>query len=120
MEPGAPCRAIGTEMEKPAAELDDFDAVVALYQPRIFRFTLASVRDRDAAETLTQDCFVRAYRARGHFRGDATVQTWLMQIAINLVRDFARNQRLQFWRRKASFEVEEAGRWIPDGDLTPE
>jgi DNA-directed RNA polymerase specialized sigma24 family protein len=30
---------------------------------------LASLRDRESAENLTQDCFVRAYRARAHFRG---------------------------------------------------
>ena len=49
--------------------LEDFDALMRQHQPRIFRFLLASLRDRDAAENLTQDCFVRAYKAREQFRG---------------------------------------------------
>ena len=86
-------------------ELQDFDAVVRLYRPVIYRFALASLRDRDAAEILAQDCFLRAYRSRNGFRGEATVKTWLMQIAVNLVRDRIRNRRLQFWRRAQSSAV---------------
>ena len=44
------------------------DALVRAHRPRILRFLLASLRDREAAENLTQDCFVRAYKARAHFR----------------------------------------------------
>jgi RNA polymerase sigma-70 factor (ECF subfamily) len=83
----------------PIEEIADFDGVVRQYWPRIFRFVLASIRDRDAAETLTQDCLLRAYQARHQFRGEASLNTWLMQIAINLVRDFGRSRRLQFWKR---------------------
>lgn len=122
MQPSATCRSIDIAMEKPASELQDFDALVRLYWPRIFRFTLASARDRDVAETLTQECFLKAYRGRDNFRGDASVQTWLMQIAINLVRDFSRSRRLQFWRRsgKSAVELADASDWVPDGDLSPE
>jgi RNA polymerase sigma-70 factor (ECF subfamily) len=80
-------------------ELDDFEAVVRLYWLKVFRFALASLRDRHAAESLAQDCFFKAYKARHSFRGDASVATWLMQIAVNLVRDHARDRRLQFWKR---------------------
>jgi RNA polymerase sigma-70 factor (ECF subfamily) len=109
-------------MDKPIQEMQDFDAVVRLYWPRIFRFTLASARDRDVAETLTQDCFLRAYRGRDRFRGDSSLQTWLMQIAINLVRDFSRSRRLQFWKgaRSSALDPETARDWRPDGDLSPE
>jgi RNA polymerase sigma-70 factor (ECF subfamily) len=91
---------------RPKAEISDFDAVVRQHWPRIFRFVLASIRDRDAAETLTQDCFLRAYQARHQFRGDASVSTWLMQIAINLVRDFARSRRIRFWQRVKDMAVD--------------
>ena len=46
-------------------EIEDFDAVVRLYWPKVFRFALASLRDRDAAESLAQYCFLKAYRASG-------------------------------------------------------
>jgi len=68
-------------IENPAEELQNFDRVVHLYRPVIFRFVLASLRDRDDAESLTQDCFLRAFRYRSQFRGDAALKTWLMQIA---------------------------------------
>lgn len=103
-------------------ELEDFEAVVRLYWPKIFRFALASLRDRDAAETLAQDCFFRAYKARARFRGDASLSTWLMQIAVNLVRDHARDRRLQFWKRslRTGVDLSTASRWIPDGGVSPE
>jgi RNA polymerase sigma-70 factor (ECF subfamily) len=112
MDPTAAAELIVTTMESPAIELQDFDRVVQLYWPRVFRFVLASIRDRDVAQTLTQDCFLRAYRARGRFRGDSSVHTWLIHIAVNLVRDFSRNRRLQFWKR--SLESSEDPREILD------
>jgi len=101
MEPGVLSPAITTAMEGTVEQLEDFERVVQIYRPAVFRFILASLRDRDAAETLTQDCFFKAYRSRAQFRGEAAVKTWLMQIAANLVRDLTRSRRFQFWRRAA-------------------
>jgi RNA polymerase sigma-70 factor (ECF subfamily) len=108
--------------ESSVRELDDFDALVAAHRPRVFRFILASLRDQDAAETLTQDSFVRAYRARDQFRGAASVQTWLMQIAVNVVRTHVRNGRFQFWRRamRSKVDVGDAGEWLADRRRSPE
>jgi RNA polymerase sigma-70 factor (ECF subfamily) len=60
-------------------EIQDFERVVEAYRPSVFRFALASLRDPDAAETLTQDCFLRAYRNRQQFRGDASVSEYAGQ-----------------------------------------
>lgn len=68
-------------------------------QQRIYRVLLALLRDRDAAASLTQDCFVRAFEARESFRGEAQVSTWLVRIAVNLARDYQRSKRQGFWRR---------------------
>jgi RNA polymerase sigma-70 factor (ECF subfamily) len=112
-------RAIGPDV---AAWAGDFEALVRLYRPKVFRFALASLRDVDAAETVTQDCFLRAYQASGRFRQDCSVQTWLMQIAVNLIRDQIRNRRFQFWRRAnlTAQPVDAAGHAISDPALTPE
>jgi RNA polymerase sigma-70 factor (ECF subfamily) len=117
MEPAATATAI---MEHSVTEIRDFDAIVHLYWPRVFRFALASLRDRDAAEALTQDCFLHAYKAWERFRGEASIQTWLMRIAVNLVRDAGRNRRLQFWKRLKSGDSDEIGRYDRDGRLSPE
>jgi RNA polymerase sigma-70 factor (ECF subfamily) len=108
--------------EQTAGELADFDAIVRQYQGAIFRYILASLRDRDAAETLTQDCFLKAYQARGGFRGESSIKTWLMRIAVNLVRDHISNARLKFWRRtqRASIDLSLACGWLTDGKSSPE
>jgi RNA polymerase sigma-70 factor (ECF subfamily) len=100
----------------------DFETLVRVYRPKVFRFALASLRDLDAAETITQDCFLLAYQARERFRQDCSVHTWLMQIAVNLIRDHSRNRRLQFWRRASltAKPVDVAAHVIADRALSPE
>lgn len=112
-------RAIGPHV---AALAGDFEALVQLYRRKVFRFALASLRDLDAAETVTQDCFLRAYQARERFRQDCSMQTWLMQIAVNLIRDHVRNRRLQFWRRasRTANSLHVAGHTIADHARSPE
>jgi RNA polymerase sigma-70 factor (ECF subfamily) len=103
-------------------DLQDFEALVRQHRPRVFRFLLASLRNRETAENLTQDCFVRAYQARGQFRGASGIGTWFMQIAANLVRDHESNSRLKFWRRSlhSAADVAELDGVIPDGRQSPE
>ena len=103
-------------------ELADFDEVVRLYRPRIFRFLMTSLADRDAAESLTQDCFFKAYNARHQFRGDSSLGTWLTRIALNLVRDHLRSRRMRFWQRTrdTALDIVDIGDWVPDGASSPE
>jgi RNA polymerase sigma-70 factor, ECF subfamily len=103
-------------------ELREFDSLVRLHRPRVFRFLLASLRNPETAENLTQDCFVKAYQARGQFRGASSIGTWFMQIAANLVRDHESNGRLKFWRRslRSDADVAELVRAVPDGQQSPE
>lgn len=101
---------------------DDFDAVVEQYWLRIYRYACAALRDPDEAQSVAQDCFMRAYRGRAQFRGESSLATWLIQIAVNLVRDHTRSRRLQFWKTAAnrSVDVGDAGRWLSDHAPTPE
>jgi RNA polymerase sigma-70 factor (ECF subfamily) len=85
----------------------DFDLLVRQHQRRVYRVLLGMVRDPDLADNLTQDCFVRAYEKRASFRGEASVGTWLVSIAINLARDHGRSRRAGFWRRLFSAPAEE-------------
>lgn len=95
-----------TVAESPATPFDDIDSVVALYEQRIFRFLLVSLRDADAAQSLTQDTFLRAWAARASFRNECSVSTWLMRIALNLLRDHTRTERFRFWKRAAVTSVD--------------
>ena len=84
---------------------DDIAAVHALYESRIFRFLLVSVRDRDVALSLTQDTFMNAWRTRSSFRGDCSIATWLMYIAVNLLRSHTRTESFRFWKRAGATAV---------------
>jgi RNA polymerase sigma-70 factor, ECF subfamily len=100
----------------------EFSSIVQAHRPQIFRFLLSSTRDADLAETLTQECFLKAYRNWGGFRGESSVMTWLMRIAINLEKDHWRNRRLQFWRHTQtnSVDMDEASDWLPSGERSAE
>jgi RNA polymerase sigma-70 factor (ECF subfamily) len=102
--------------------LDDLETVIALYQPRVFRFLLANLRDRDAAETLTQETFLRAWTARASFREDCSVVTWLIRIALNLARDHTRTGRFRFWKHIATsaVDVDEVAASLPNREGSAE
>jgi RNA polymerase sigma-70 factor (ECF subfamily) len=88
------------------AELEDVATLCANYRSRIYRYALLSLRDPDLADSVTQDCFLRAYKARDEFRGDCSVATWLTRIATNLIRDAVRSRKFQFWKMVTSTAVE--------------
>lgn len=104
------------------AAAQEFSSVVQAHRLQIFRFLLASTRDVDLAETLTQECFLKAHRNWDRFRGESSAMTWLMRIAINLEKDHWRNRRLQFWRhtRTNSVDLDEASEWLPSGERSVE
>ncbi len=104
------------------AAAEEFANVVQAHRPQIFRFLLASTRDVDLAETLTQECFLKAHKNWDRFRGDSSAMTWLMRIAINLEKDHWRNRRMQFWRhtRTNSVDLDEASEWLPNGERSVE
>ncbi len=89
----------GADMEIHPIGLTDFDRIVTQHQKQIYRVLLFLVRDADTAEILTQECFLRAFRRRDSFRGESSLGTWLVRIAINLAHDHNKNRRWAFWRR---------------------
>ena len=103
-----------TDLASAARGIEDisaeaFDGIVLANQQRIFRVLYSLVRDRDTADTLTQECFLRAYQKRQTFRGEASLTTWLVRIATNLARDHARSRRLAFWRQLFAAQPDERG-----------
>lgn len=101
-----PSTVLNLGADSRATPLDDLENVVALYESRVFRFLLATLRDRDAAETLTQETFLRAWTARATFREDCSLPTWLIRIALNLARDHTRTGRFRFWKHVSASAVD--------------
>lgn len=104
--------ALTTPLE-PVAEMvevssERFGEIIQQNQRRVYRVIFLLVRDHDVADTLTQECFLRAYRKRATFRGECRLDTWLLRIAVNLVRDQGKSRRAQFWRKLVGLEGEES------------
>jgi RNA polymerase sigma-70 factor (ECF subfamily) len=108
--------------DRSSSELDDIDALVRTYRPRLLRFVTFSIGDPDLAESITQDCFLKAYNGRDKFRGDCSVNTWLTSIALNLIRDQQRLQKFRFWRqaRATAIDVSDAANFLASHESSAE
>ena len=70
-----------------AGDQHAFELLVTRYQGRLSRLIARFVRDPAEQEEVTQDAFIRAYRALATFRGDSAFYTWLYRIAINTAKN---------------------------------
>jgi RNA polymerase sigma-70 factor (ECF subfamily) len=70
-----------------------FAELVMLYSGRVFNLALRFTGDRAEAEDITQESFLRAYRALPRSRVELPFRPWLLQIAVNLCRDWGRRKR---------------------------
>jgi RNA polymerase sigma-70 factor, ECF subfamily len=76
------------------SDKDAYRVLVEAYQDRVFGMVFSMVRNREHAEDLTQEIFVKAFFALGSFKGDSTFYTWIYRIASNTCLDFLRKRRL--------------------------
>jgi RNA polymerase sigma-70 factor (ECF subfamily) len=75
----------GTWLERlRSGDRQAFSDLVESYGGMVFELVFRTVRDRELAEDLTQDVFIRAYRALSGFKGKSGVSTWLYRIAYNV------------------------------------
>ncbi len=64
-----------------------FRPLVERHQNAVYSFVLRLVRNPDTAEEIAQEAFVRAFASVDRFRAESKFRTWVMQIALNLIRD---------------------------------
>ncbi|XOV90037.1 MAG: RNA polymerase sigma factor RpoE [Pseudomonadota bacterium] len=64
-----------------------FDLLVLKYQHKIVGLVSRYLRDQDEVVDVTQEAFIKAYRALPRFRGDSAFYTWLYRIAINTAKN---------------------------------
>lgn len=65
-----------------------FDLLVLKYQQRVANLVSRYIRDPSETLDVTQEAFIKAYRALPNFRGDSAFYTWLYRIAINTAKNF--------------------------------
>src|SRR5437867_4175743 len=61
-----------------------FDELVLRHRLVVYRLAFRLLRNHEEADDVSQEAFLRAYRALPGFRGDATFRTWITRIVINL------------------------------------
>jgi RNA polymerase sigma-70 factor (ECF subfamily) len=74
-------------------DLAAFDALVRRWDRRIRGAIHRILGSEDDARDLSQETFLKAYRALGTFKGEARFSSWLYQIALNLCRDRMRRRK---------------------------
>ena len=67
-------------------------ALVKRHHEAVYRVALSMLSDGDAAQDVVQDAFIKAFRALGGFRGEASFRTWILTIAANEARGALRRR----------------------------
>jgi len=89
-----------------AGKTERFEQVVILFRDRIYRLAWRMVQDRDDALDITQEVFLRAFRALRSWHGRARFSAWLHRIAVNVSLDFVRRRARQRWLTESFEEIE--------------
>ena len=97
-------------------DLRAFDLLVLKYQGRIAALVSRYVSDSGEVEDVTQEAFIKAYRALGKFRGDSAFYTWLYRIAANA----AKNHLVAKGRRPGADATIEDAEGFDEGGLLSE
>ncbi len=106
-------------------DIAGFEKLVTRYQNKIMGYVGRMTNgDREEAEDITQEAFIKAYRSLDSFRGQASFSTWLYKIATNLCIDRARTRKR---RPQQAYSLDEpydkdddkGGREIADSRFEP-
>lgn len=105
-------------------DVSAFNELVTKYRRKVMRLVSRFVYHQDEVDDITQDAFIRVYRALPNFRGDSSFYTWLYRIAINTAKNHViagtRVGLLHFSREEGEPEkLEESERALQDFN-TPE
>lgn len=74
-----------------AGDANAFEALVVAYQKQVYNLALRTVGSEEDAADMTQEVFLRAYRALGTFRGESKFSVWLYRLTTNVCIDFLRS-----------------------------
>ncbi len=78
-----------------------FGSLVKKYKTKVFNMAFSFTRDREAADDLSQEIFIKAFYALGKFKFKSGFGTWLYRIAVNHIKDHLRKQKKE---RHISFD----------------
>lgn len=83
---------------------DNFRLLVERYQNVVFRISMGFVHEKEEAEDITQEVFIRAWQSLTKFRGDSSFSTWLHRVTVNACLNNARKKKSKpFFNRISTF-----------------
>ena len=91
-----------------------FTLFVERYKNRLFNFIFRVISEKETAEDILQDTFLRVYNQRKNYSPDFALSTWVYTIALNLVRSELRKRKLRRYL-SLDFLKEESDIELPDG-----
>jgi RNA polymerase sigma-70 factor, ECF subfamily len=80
-----------------AGDQEAFEAIFQLYERQIYGFIYRMMGNAEDANDLTQECFIRAYRALSQTNDDLNISAWLHRIASNACLDVLRRRQRIRW-----------------------
>lgn len=106
--------------EVAAGDTEAYGKIVTRYRGRLYSFVFRFVNERETAEDIVQETFLRAFRKRKEYRAIANFSTWLFTIAGNLAKSELRRRKR--WRLFSLHKDDdgEAGFELPDETYLPD
>jgi RNA polymerase sigma-70 factor (ECF subfamily) len=103
-----------------SGDIDAYGKIVNRYRGRLYNFVFRFVGERETAEDIVQETFLRAFRKRKEYRAIANFSTWLFTIAGNLAKSELRRRKR--WRLFSLHKDDEndAGMDLPDETFRPD
>ncbi|MDR3340453.1 MAG: sigma-70 family RNA polymerase sigma factor [Candidatus Symbiothrix sp.] len=86
-----------------AGDIRAFSAILSAYQNRIFTIVMKIVENREDAEDITQEIFIKVFKSLGQFKEEAAFSTWLYRIAYNTTLSELRKKKLYFTSENDEF-----------------
>src|SRR5271165_310471 len=106
------------DQENKSPQAADFDALTRQHQDSVYRQMLRVCGNREDAEDVLVEALLKAYRHLGQLRDSAAFRAWLAQIAKRVCWQLKEREALLPLLQLST--LEEEGREIPGGELTPE
>ncbi|MDB6024464.1 MAG: rpoE [Verrucomicrobiales bacterium] len=74
-------------------DMPAYDELIRRYQQRVYATVYQMTSNHEDANDLTQEAFIKAYRALASFKGDASFYTWVYRIAVNRTINFLKTRK---------------------------
>jgi RNA polymerase sigma-70 factor (ECF subfamily) len=100
-----------------------FDALVTRYRGRVYAMTYHMIQNETEAWDLSQEAFIKAWRALPSFKGDSSFYTWIYRIAHNCSYDWLRKKRIQGdgeFNDETGNPIAAGAEAVPKGDPRPD